>query len=858
LASQSGPKILTSRRDGKSFVGRINRGDGAGDSLNHLADVARQKTIVERFLLVFLIIVFLLLAFPVANAVDFVRDVQPIFSEHCLKCHGPEKQKSGYRLDNKFMAIRGGDSGKSAVAISNSSMSPLFQRLTTTNIDERMPPKGERLSARDIATIRLWIDSGATWPEPATLNPELSTPAKHWSFQPIIRPSVSAVKNTKWIRSPIDAFVLARLERERIKPAAEADRTTLLRRLHLDLTGLPPTLEEVDAFRKDKRPDAYERLVDGLLASPHFGERWGRHWLDLARYADSAGYQIDRVRPGAYLYRDWVVNSFNRDQPFDQFTLEQLAADLLPNASMEQKIATGFHRMTLSNFEDGVDKAEFECKAKVDRVSTTGTAWLGLTIGCAECHSHKYDPISQREFYQLYAFFDATEELDVPTPNPAEREKHERLRKVWEAEREHLEAARSRYAETIAQTNFLRWQQTVVPARLTNWLGAILNAPPEQRTAAQKKELWKYYRVIDPGMSEFAAKLKAHQRRAPQYRGEQALLFVEKTNAPRTFIHLRGDFLAHGDEVRPGFLRVLNSISATGTARLSRLDLARWIISPENSLTARVAVNRIWLHLFGRGLVNTPEDFGTRGEAPSHPELLDWLASEFQRDGWSRKQIIRTIVTSATYRQSSRWREDLAERDPQNVLLARQNRFRAESEIVRDLFLSAGGLLNDDVGGPSIYPPIPADVKSAGYGVGGAWIESEAPEKYRRGLYVVNRRTVPYPVSMTFDQANANECTARRERSNTPLQPLALLNNPVFAECSEAFAKRITDMPDDPRAKLETAFRLCLSREPTRPELNRLEELWREERNVAHATEPQGWRAVADVLLNLDEFLTRE
>ncbi|HEY0549664.1 MAG TPA: DUF1553 domain-containing protein, partial [Verrucomicrobiae bacterium] len=275
-------------------------------------------------------------------------------------------------------------------------------------------------------------------------------------------------------------------------------------------------------------------------------------------------------------------------------------------------------------------------------------------------------------------------------------------------------------------------------------------------------------------------------------------------------------------------------------------------------LTARVAVNRIWLHLFGRGLVNTPEDFGTRGEPPSHPELLDWLAGELQRCGWSRKQIIRAIVTSATYRQSSRWREDLVERDPQNVLLSRQNRFRVESEIVRDLFLSASGLLNDEVGGPSIYPPIPADVKAAGYGVGGAWIESEAPEKYRRGLYVVNRRTVPYPVSMTFDQANANECTARRERSSTPLQPLALLNNPVFAECSEAFAKRIASAPGDTRDKLKTGFRICLSREPARSELNRLEQLWLDEQKRPQASESQAWRAVADVLLNLDEFLTRE
>src|SRR5436190_8728440 len=400
----------------------------AGNSLNHFADTASQNAIVERFLLVFLNIVgFSLAALPSAKAVDFAREVQPIFSEHCIKCHGPEKQKSGYRLDDKFTAIHGGDSGKNAIVISNGLASPLIQRLITTNTDEMMPPKGERLSAKEVATIRAWIDSGAPWPDRSALASS-STSSQHWSFQPIARLPVPQVKNAKWIRNPIDAFVLARLERERIKPAPEADGVTLMRRLHLDLIGLPPAPEEVNAFVKDKRPDAYEQLVDRLLASPHFGERWGRHWLDLARYADSAGYQIDRVRPGAYLYRDWVVKSFNRDQPFDQFTIEQLAGDLLPNATMEQKIATGFHRMTLSNLEDGVDKAEFECKAKVDRVATTGTTWLGLTVGCAECHTHKYDPISQREFYQLYAFFNGSEELDLPTPNPAHHEKYDHAR----------------------------------------------------------------------------------------------------------------------------------------------------------------------------------------------------------------------------------------------------------------------------------------------------------------------------------------------------------------------------------------------------------------------------------------------
>jgi hypothetical protein len=789
-----------------------------------------------------------------ASALDFTRDVQPIFSAHCLKCHGPEKQKSGYRLDEKVTAFRGGDSGHPAVVVSNSSNSALWQRITTTNEEQVMPPKGARLSEKEINILRSWIDAGAAWPASSLVSSQLTS--MHWSFQSIRVPSIPAVRQKRFVRNPIDSFVLAQLESERIKPSAEADRTTLIRRLYLDLLGLLPTTDQVDAFVADKSPTAYERLVDVLLASPHFGERWGRHWLDLARYADSAGYQIDRVRPGAYLYRDWVVNSVNRDQPFDQFTIEQLAGDLLPNATMEQKIATGFHRMTLSNLEDGVDKAEFECKAKVDRVATTGTTWLGLTVGCAECHTHKYDPISQREFYQLYAFFNGSEELDLPTPNPAHREKYEYARKQWELEKARLEEARSRYADTIAQTNLIQWQRTVNRKTLpTNVVAAVI-AAPEKRSAAQKRDLWKYYRELDPGMKDFGAKLKAHQRRAPRFFEEQALVFVTNTNAPKTFVHLRGDFLARGDEVTPGVLQALNPTPSKGAT--DRLDLARWMVSPENPLTSRVAVNRMWLHLFGRGLVNTPEDFGTRGEAPSHPELLDWLAREFQHSGWSRKHIIQLIVTSATYRQSSQMRPELLERDPQNVLLARQGRFRVESEIVRDLFLAASDLLNDRIGGPSIYPVIPEDVKAAGYGVGGVWTETDGPEKYRRGLYVVSRRTVPYPVSMTFDQANPNECTARRERSSTPLQPLALLNNPVFAECSEAFGRRMEQGSGGLRDRLAFGFRTCVARQPTRAELNRLEQLWQDERKQARATEAQAWRAAAEVLLNLEEFLTRE
>ncbi len=709
-----------------------------------------------------------------ASTVDYVRDIRPIFAERCLECHGPKKQKSGYRLDRRTDAFRGGDSGKLAIVVSNSAASALVARLITADQDDVMPPKGERLSTDQVARLRAWIDAGAPWPDDASL-----AAGQHWAFNTPVRPPAPKVENRRWPRNPIDAFVLAKLEREGVEPSPEADRFTLVRRLYLDLIGLPPTPEQVRAFLADRRPDVYERLVDSLLASPHFGERWGRHWLDLARYADSEGYQLDHPRPHAYVFRDWVIDSFNRDQPFDQFTVEQLAGDLLPDATREQMIATGFHRNTLMNHEDGVDAEEFRCKAKVDRVATTGTVWLGLTLGCAQCHSHKYDPISQREFFQFYAFFNQAQEADISAPNTRDR-----------------------------------------------------NA--------------------------------------------KAQAFRELTNAPPTRVHIRGDFLRPGEEVQPATLTVLHPFRPRG-AGADRLDLARWLVESANPLTARVAVNYCWQHLFGRGLVNTPEDFGTRGEPPSHPELLDWLATEFLQRGWSRKAMIKLMVTSAAYRQSSHARPELNTRDPLNTLLARQNRFRLESEIVRDTFLAAGGLLNPEIGGPSFRPQTPPEFKVLGGAGAFVWNDSAGPERYRRGLYIFSQRTVPYPTAMTFDQANSSESCPRRERSNTPLQALTLLNHGIFFECAQGLARRMRALPgSDMRAKISQGFVLCLGRQPGTRELARLEKLYEDERRLAvqcadaarvagdakpeqaDVAEAAALVTVAQVMLNLDEFVTRE
>jgi len=772
--------------------------------------------------------------------VDFQRDIQPIFSEHCYRCHGADKQKNGLRLDKKSSAFAGGDSGK--VILSGKSSESLLVKLVSGGDPERiMPPKGARLTGAQIGLLRHWIDSGAPWPDDSIANSQ--TNRVHWSFQRPIRPTVPPVKHKASVRNPIDAFVLARLEKERISPSPEASRDTLIRRLYLDLIVLLPTPEEVSAFEKNPRSDAYESLVNELLASPHFGERWGRHWLDLARYGDSEGYQVDKLRPFAYLYRDWVIRAVNDDMPFNEFTIEQIAGDLLPNATPDQRIAAGFHRNTLMNYEDGIDTEEFRCKAKVDRVATTGTVWLGLTIGCAECHSHKYDPISQREFYELYAFFNECAEADVTVPDENEKRRFAIKHQCWEKE------------------------DSALKTRLADF---------EKEATIRKGDT-----NLQASIARMKAEIDEHAKEAPAFVPPLAMSFAAMTNPPPTYIHLRGDHLSHGEPVRPGVPEVLNPLRprahTNSCAAPDRLDLANWLIDPANPLVGRVAANQIWKQLFGRGLVATEDDFGTQGERPSHPELLDWLATEFAAK-WSRKEMIRLIVNSATYRQSSQWRDDLAKRDPLNVLLARQNRLHVESEIVRDIHLQAGGLLNTEIGGPSIRPPLPADIMNIGYHFISAvtWPESHGPDLFRRGIYIQSQRTVPYPLAMTFDAPDSSISCTRRSRSNTPVQALGLLNNAVFFESAQALGAQLYQHSLKPQTAIESAFEICLSRQPSKAELNRLVKYYERELELNRANEnvraliggqrstiPDPARAAACVatahlIMNLDEFLTRE
>jgi cytochrome c5 len=1001
-----------------------------------------------------------------------------LLKSRCFSCHGSEVVEGGLRLDREEDFRNGGDHGPLLEVSEGGSESLLVQVLSGRHEElERMPPEGEGtpFSQDEINQIRDWLAAGAVFPSKVSSGVE--SPAI-WSLQPLTRfPEVPMIDGD-WPRNPIDQFVGSRLQRVGVVPAVRADRSTLARRLYLDLLGLLPPPELVKSFVGDSDPAAYEKLVDHVLSSPHFGERWGRHWLDAARYADSDGYEKDRPRPLAWRYREWVIDAINRDLSYRDFSIQQIAGDLIPDASSNVVAATGFHRNTLHNTEGGTDQEEDRVKKTVDRTNTVGTLWLGLTVGCAQCHSHKYDPLTQREYFQLYAFFNQIEERNAKAMLDRDGVDLQFQLKKWDQERRELEEVKN-VAEQGLQQRFDRWLATKPSFPLWSswnrakiaalhgtefkdledgsWLATganqasevytVVGEPPADRTwsalrlevlphaslpkqgpgradngnfvltdftlevldadggtqavefkkvhadfsqkdwlvaksingdgedgwaispavglrhaaiyefsepislppggqlqvtlkqrysgkshnlgrfritltdskdffpaddldpeLAAKLEssesgldaeiltsLMRYYRGWDRDFQEFQVRWEALLARRPQEQGLDVQAVVERAKPRDTRVHLRGDFLRPGAVVNARVPRVFPTLEIQEGIP-NRLDFAEWLFQPGHPTTARTEVNRIWLRLFGNGLVRTPDDFGTQGGPPTHPELLAWLAFEFQSQGWSRKQLIRTIVLSETYQQSSAVRPELWNRDPENEWLGRQNRMRLEAEIIRDISLDASGLLDPRVGGPSVRPPQPEGYSALTYANSAKWESSQGGDANRRGIYTFFQRTSPYPMLMTFDCPDANQAVVARNSSNTPLQALTLWNERVFFDCHRAMAQRLfkevpyagpESLDSDFEERLNWAAAIGLGRSLTPSEFQTFKHLYREVRSqlepwaadsarlqelvgldwkgIPGEADPSKqtldyatWILLCRTLMNLDEFISRE
>jgi mono/diheme cytochrome c family protein len=989
-----------------------------------------------------------------AKRVDFAQDVYPIFRRSCIECHGPEKQEAELRLDQRTSALESG-----SIEAGRPDDSELLRRiLLPRGHDEVMPAIGDPLPKRQVAIIRRWIQQGAAWPDKVEVN-------RHWAYVSPQRPDIPASFDSKSRPSPIDYLVRQRLKAEGLSPSPQASPQKLVRRVHLDLIGLPPTPDEVNAFSNDPSDEQFEKLIDELLTRPQFGERWARPWLDVARYADSHGFQRDNLRD-VWAYRDWVIRALNADMPFDQFTIEQIAGDLLPNATESQKIATGFHRCTPTNVEAGSLPEETRIEQVIDRVNTTGAVWLGSTLECCQCHDHKYDPFPQKDYYGLLAFFNNTEieadrasnspssiafkgpKMDLSNPErdarraefqqqilavkaqQAERRKTldielaawatEFTRSLGDVPQSHvltvagfesqgttdtferlddgsillvgddppstdvytvkvraeLSGVKAFKLETLrheslpgmgpgrgdpvrrnfvlnefsvdlvsvaetdggdqnatvtslkfstAQADFSQkgWDVAGALSRAmkTGWaispqfdqshwatfilkqpldvvadqelvfrlkqeygdarsigclkLSAItgtldgesvpdniVNAaksPSEKWSKADRKTLLDYRTERDVLTSKLTAQATKLENDLKKFTADTTLVMIEQ-DAPRmSSVFERGDYRKPGESVEAGTPGVLHP-GLDGPS--NRLTLARWLVDTKNPLVGRVTVNRWWAELFGQGIVPTAEDFGIKGEAPSHPELLDWLAVEFMENGWSMKHILKTIVLSKTYQQLSRVTPELLDRDDRNALLARGPRFRLEAEMIRDNALSISGLLDLKQFGPPIYPYQPNGIWSKVGGTAYKYETSPGSEQHRRGLYVVLKRGSPYPSFVNFDATARLACTVKRSRTNTPLQALTLLNDPVYVEAALALAQRISKQKfaESLDQKIDYAFQLCTSRQPTDTERNALRGLYSEIVSSSNdeTVTSEAWYNVATVLLNLHETITKD
>lgn len=1070
---------------------------------------------------------------PVTPPYTFQRDILPILSKNCFACHGPDEEhrEAGLRLDTELGAHLKLESGSSALLPGRPDDSELIARVTAEDETLRMPPPkhGPPLTPQQAALLKAWIADGGNY-------------SQHWSFVPPAAPQLPAVQRTDWSRNPIDRFILAQIEQAGLAPSPEADRHTLIRRLSLDLRGLPPSPDEVAQFLNDSSPRAYEDLVDRFLQDPAFGERFGRMWLDLARYADSRGFGSDPLRPHIWRYRDWVINAFNQNLPYDRFTIEQIAGDLLPNPTLDQQIATAFHRNTMTNTEGGTDDEEFRIAAVKDRAEVTLQVWMGLTLGCAQCHNHKYDPLSQKDYYQMTAFFNQSADFDqpderptLPAPTPEMRALNAKidadialLREQLNQPTPELAAAQTEWEDSLkipdswtplavsgaassdtlplapqnatpiyalrwhnapptaslqlryaipqpippvkarfvrielpgkekilslaevqimnGETNLApagkatqsstsidapaaraidgntagefaqasvthtntednpwweldlgseqiitdlriwnrldgvsdrlnnfklqildsnrtpRWTRTHIPAPtptlaqsvrhdlvdpislspavaglpaadrlflfsqpIDPTLGPVslqvtfpagttppdlaslqftttdsprytarlpidestlqlIDTPADQRTPDQSAALAAHFRSFTPLLNTLREQIATLEKSRPSYPLLPVMQELPPDRQRKSHIMVKGNFLNLGEEVGP-----LLPTSFTPAAELkpgNRLDLARWLVSPHNPLTARVAVNRFWAQIFSRGLVETEEDFGTQGESPTHPELLDWLALEFlhpdpaaAQHPWDVKHLLRLLVTSATYRQSSHITPQQLERDSRNRYYSRAPRYRLEAELIRDQALTLSGLLARKLGGPSVFPHQPEGLWQAAFNGERTWQTSPGDDRYRRGLYVFWRRTVPYPSMAAFDAPSREICTIRRSRTNTPLQAFVTLNDPVYVEASQALARRILNSAATTEQRARFALELVLVRPPTDAETLAVISLVADELDhyrtkpeeaLKLSTQPLGplppdadpleaaaWTVAANVLLNLDAVLTR-
>ena len=811
------------------------------------------------------------------GAVDFGREVRPVLADHCYGCHGPDPvaRKGDLRLDLRDEAMRLRD-GRAAIVPGRPDQSELIRRITTEDPDYRMPPPDSKrkLSSEQIGRLTDWVRSGAEWSE-------------HWAFTAPVRPAVPLTE-AAWLKNPIDGFVLDRLHRANLQPSPPAEKERLLRRVTLDLTGLPPTLSEVDSFLSDSRSDAYERVVDRLLASPRYGERmvWG--WLDAARYADSNGYQGDSERT-MWPWRDWVIRAMNENLPFDEFTIHQLAGDLLPNPTVDQVIATGFNRNHMINGEGGRIAEENRVEYVFDQTETVATVWLGVTLGCARCHDHKFDPLSQEDFYKLFAFFNNT-----PVNGGGGSGQMAPVEEYWTAAsrdrldrlQASLDQAASRvgdwelrlFASSSSPSGDRGGEARVEPVALDS-LPVSLKTPPRDRDAKAVDELIKTFSESHP---EYGGELKRLKQVLDDRNRLRAVaprvMVMRELEEPReTFVLVRGAYNKPSQQVTAGLPKRLPSMPKD--QKFDRLGLAKWLTRPDHPLTARVTVNRYWRVFFGSGLVRTVQDFGVRGEEPTHPELLDWLATEFVRSGWDVKHMHRLMVTSAVYRQTSRVSRGLVEKDPENRLLSRGPRFRMPSWMLRDQALAVSGLLVDRLMGPPVYPYQPKGMWAEATFGRKTYPQGRGADLFRRSVYTFWRRIVGPP--MFFDSATRQTCSVTDQRTNTPLHALITLNDVTYVEAARALAEKVLlAASGSDESEIVRAFRVVLARAPSAAELDvlkrRLEWLRTEysrEPDAAEqivsmgdsgrdltldAVEHAAFTGLCSLILNLDESVTRE